>query len=111
MAKHGRIADDGRLQLVPAVVSHTNQIHDKRLTREQIRQRLICFEGQAKRSNIRSIMKWWSKRLCISMVIAKTASRSVTFKAAKVSDTVLSGQFAVILMSEVEGGGAYCYHC
>ena len=49
-------------------------------------------------------MKWWSKRL--SMVIAKTASKSVAFEAAKIGDSVLAGQCAV-LTREVEGVGAY----
>ncbi len=31
-------------------------------------------------------MKWWSKR--ISMVIAKTASRNVAFKAARLGDSI-----------------------
>ena len=41
-----------RFQFVPAVFSHTGQIHDifKKLIREQIRQKLICFEGQAEQS-------------------------------------------------------------
>ena len=38
---------------------------------------LIAFEGEAKSSNVRSVMKWWSK--CISMAISKTASKNVTF--------------------------------
>ena len=41
----------------------------------------MAFEGQAKPSKIKSVMKWWSKRIC--MVIAKTASRSVAFKISK----------------------------
>ena len=54
---------------------------------EQIRQKLVAFEGQTKSSKIKSVMKWWSK--CISMVIAKTASRSVAFKVAKFKEFVL----------------------
>ena len=42
---------------------------------EQIRQKLITFEGQAKPSRVKSVMKCRSK--CISMVIAKTASSVV----------------------------------
>ena len=53
-----------RLLFAPAVFSHAGQIYGvfKRLVKEQIRQKLICFEGQAKRSEIRSAMKWRSKR-------------------------------------------------
>ena len=49
----------------------------KSFVMEQIRQnqKLITFEGKAKSSRVKSVMKWWSK--CISMVIAKTASRNV----------------------------------
>lgn len=45
--------------------------------REEIRQKIITIilEGQTKPSKIKSVMKWWSK--CISMIIAKTASRNV----------------------------------
>ena len=69
MAKYAQIADQNRLQFVPAIFSHTGQIHGafKSLLREQIRQKLIAFEGQVKPSKIESVMKWWSK--CISMVI------------------------------------------
>ena len=56
--------------------SHTGQIHTafKDFIREQIRQKIVAFESQAKSSKIKSVLKWWSK--CISMVIAKTASRN-----------------------------------
>ena len=66
-------------QLIPAVFSHTGQIHTafKDLIREQIRQKIVAFENQAKASKINSVFKWWSKSKCISMVIAKTASRNV----------------------------------
>ena len=53
---------------------------------EQIRQKLITFEGRAKPSRVKSVMKWWSK--CISMVIAKTASRNVVFKSDKIMDAL-----------------------
>ena len=92
MAKYGQIADQNRLQLVPAVFSHTGQIHGafKSLIREQTRQKLVAFEGQTKPSKIKSVMKWWSK--CISTIIAKTASRSVVFKAAKIAESAFAGQ-------------------
>ena len=48
-------------------------------------------------------MTCWSK--CLSMIIAKTASRKVTFKVAKISYSVLEGQSA-ILTREVKGVGA-----
>ena len=36
------------------------------------------------------MMKWWSK--CISMVIAKTASRNVAFKSDKIIDALFQDQ-------------------
>ena len=57
---------------------------------EQIRQKLITFEGKAKSSRVKAVMKWWSK--CISMVIAKTASRNVAFKSGKMMDALFQGQ-------------------
>ena len=53
-AKYGHIADQSRFQFVPAVFSHTGQIHGafKSLLGEQIRQNLVAFEGQTKPSNI-----------------------------------------------------------
>ena len=67
MAKYGRIAEQNRLQFIPAIFSHTGQIHAvfKGMLGKQIRHKLIAFEGQAKPSKINSVMKWWSK--CISM--------------------------------------------
>ena len=35
-------------------------------------------------------MKWWTK--CISMAIAKTASRSVAFKVARMRDDIMQDQ-------------------
>lgn len=65
MAKYGQIAGQNRLQFVPAVFSHAGQIHGafKSLLGEQIRQKCAAFEGQAKPSKIKSVMKMkrWSK--------------------------------------------------
>ena len=52
-------------------------------------------------SEVRStstVMKWWSK--CVSMVIAKTASRNVAFKAARLGDSIFDRQ------SEIRRTGA-----
>ena len=92
MAKYGRIAEQSNLLFVPAVFSHTGQIHGdfKAFVREQIKQKLVAFEGDAKPSKTRSAMKWWSK--CISMAIAKTASRNVAFKVAKMREAIMEDQ-------------------
>ena len=57
---------------------------------EQIRQKLITFEGHAKPSGVKSVMIWRSK--CISMVIAKTASRNVAFKSDQLIDALFQDQ-------------------
>ena len=72
--------------------SPRGQIHGefKALVNEQIKQKLVAFEGDAKASKTRSVMKWWSK--CISMAIAKTASRNVAFKVAKMREAIMEDQ-------------------
>ena len=66
--------------------------HDfKALVREQIRHKLIDVEGEPKRSKIRGVMKWWTR--CISMAIAKTASRNVAFKVARMRDAIREVNF------------------
>ena len=92
MAKYGHIAEQNNLRFIPAVFSHTGQIHDdfKALVREQIRYKIIDVEGEPKSSKIRAVMKWWTK--CISMAIAKTASRNVAFKVARMRDTIMQDQ-------------------
>ena len=71
------------------------------MIREQIRQKIIVFEGQAKPSKIDSVFKWWS--MCISMVIAKTASRNVAYKANKLGELMFARQ-SEMLMPEEELG-------
>merc|ERR1711916_387280 len=89
MAKYGRVAEQSNLRFVPAVFSHKGQIHGefKAFVKEQIKQKLVAFEGDAKASKIRSVMNWWSR--CISMAIAKTASRNVAFKVAKMREAIM----------------------
>ena len=71
------------------------------MIREQIRQKIVAFENQAKPSKIKSVLKWWSK--CISMVIAKTASRNVAYKANKLGELMFARQ-SEMLMPEEELG-------
>ena len=80
------------MRFVPAAFSHTGQIHGefRAFVKEQIKQKLVAFEGDAKASKTRSVMKWWSK--CISMAIAKTASRNVAFKVAKMREAIMEDQ-------------------
>ena len=60
----------------------------------------ILLEGETKQFQVNSTMKWWSK--CISMVIAKTVSRSVAFKAGKTSEIVFDTR-ANFVTPEVRG--------
>ncbi len=64
----------------------------------------VAFEGDAKPSKTRSTMKWWSK--CISMAIAKTASRNVAFKVAKMREAIMEGQDELLMRNsgQTEGG-------
>jgi len=75
-----------------------DNIHLKRLIEEQICHNLIFFEGEAKQSKIKS--QRWSK--CISMLITKTASRNIAFKAAKMTEAVFETQ-ADFVTTEVGG--------
>ena len=92
MAKYGRVAEQCNLRFIPAVFSHAGQIHGvfKAFVKEQITQKLVTFEGEPKPSKINSIMKWWSR--CISVAIAKTASRNVAFKVAKMREAIMEDQ-------------------
>ena len=59
MAKYGRIAEQSNLRFVPAAFSHAGQIHGefKFFVKEQTKQKLVAFEGDAKASKTRSVMK------------------------------------------------------
>ena len=43
--------------------------------------------AEAKRSRVKLAMRWWTK--CVSMMIAKTASRNVAAKVGKMSVAIL----------------------
>ncbi len=59
-------------------------------SKSHITQKLVAFEGEPKPSKINSMMKWWSR--CISVAIAKTASRNVAFKVAKMREAIMEDQ-------------------
>ena len=65
-AKYGHIAEQNRFQFIPAF---------KGLLGEQMRHKLIVFEGKAKPSKINSAMKWWSK--CIFVKAAKLGDSKI----------------------------------
>ena len=68
--KYLRVANQNGLQLIPAVFSHTGQMHGevKRFIKDQIRLQLTYTEGEAKSSKVELAFRWWSK--CISSVIS-----------------------------------------
>ena len=74
VAKYGHIAEQNRFQFIPAIFSHTGLK--------------------------RFVMMWWSK--CISMVIAKTASRNVAFKAVRLSDSIFDRQSEILMTEAVQ---------
>ena len=59
MSKYSRVAEQHRLRFIPAVFSHTGQIHGefKLFVKDQIKQKMIFFEGEAKESKVRSEVK------------------------------------------------------
>ena len=82
----------------------TGQIHGefKAFVKEQITQKLVAFEGEPRPSKISSMMKWWSK--CISVVIAKTASRNVAFKVAKMREAIMEDQDEFLMRNSEHAG-------
>jgi len=96
ITEYHRVVDENGFQFVPTLFFHTGQLLEsiKQLIKEQIRHELIFFEGEAKQSEVKSIMNWWLR--CISMVITETASKNIAFKAAKMSETAFETQAAFV---------------
>ena len=86
--KYLRVANQNGLQFIPAVFSHTGQMHGevKRFIKDQIRLQLTYTEGEAKSSKVQLAFRWWSK--CISSVMSRTASRNIFFSSAIISRTL-----------------------
>ena len=72
-----------------------------RLSVSEVVGKFVDFESQAKPSKINSVFKWWSKR--ISMVIAKTASRNVIYKANKLGESMFVRQSEMLIPEEELG--------
>ena len=62
---------------------------------EQTRHKLTLFDGEAKRSKIKSTIKRRSKR--VSIAIAKATNRDVAFKGGKMSEAAFETQAAFVL--------------
>ena len=104
MSKYSRVAEQNSLRLIPVVFSHIGLIHGefKRLVKEQIKQKMIFFEGEVKESKVRSTLKWWINS--ISIAISRTASRNVAFLVAMMRDFIMEGQHKFI-MRRTESNG------
>ena len=50
IARYGQVTERNNLRFIPVIFSHTGQIHEvfKVFVKEQIRHKLIAFEGEAK---------------------------------------------------------------
>ena len=57
-----------------------------------------CTCSQECKSCINTTNKWWPK--CISMVIAKTASRNVVYKAIKLGESIFERQSEMLIPEE-----------
>ena len=80
MAKYHRLADqNGLFHFVPAVFSHTGQIHEsiKRLITEQICHKLMFSEGEVTQSRLKSTMRWWTKCVSVSYNTINTCTEAV----------------------------------
>ena len=97
---------ENRLQFLPAVFSHDGQIDAvyKRLVQEQIL-KLICFEGQAKQSKVRSVMKWWYLAFLSLVSITTTAIKNVAIEAFGMSDLPILTTLGRVINERVEGRG------
>jgi len=74
-AKYDHIARTNGLTFIPAIFSHTGQIHDtiKGWMFNQIKLKMELDDPQVQSGKIKSIMRYWTRQL--SAVINKTASR------------------------------------
>ena len=58
----------------------------------------ILLQGEAKSSKVRSVMKWWSKCISMAIAIAKTTSRNMAFKVARLRESIMEGQNELIIL-------------
>ena len=89
-AKYDHIARTNGLTFIPAIFSHTGQIHDtiKGWMFNQIKLKMELDDPQVQSGKIKSIMRYWTRQL--SAVINKTASRAILAVATKLVDKVNS---------------------
>ena len=78
------------MTFIPAIFSHTGQIHDtiKGWMFNQIKMKMELYDPQVQSDKIQSVMRYWTGQL--SAVINKTASRAILAVAANLVDKVNS---------------------
>ena len=90
-AKYGHIARANGLTFIPAIFSHTGQIHDTIkgwMFNQIIKMKMELDDPQVQSGKIQSVMRYWTRQL--SAVINKTASRAILAVAANLVDKVNS---------------------
>ena len=89
-AKYDHIARTNGLTFIPAIFSHTGQIHDTIMgwMFNQIKMKMELEDPQVQSGKIQSVMRYWTKQL--SAVINRTASRSILAAATNLVDRVNS---------------------
>ena len=88
MAKYAQVAQDNGFTFIPAIFSHTGQIHESimDLMFNQIKLKMELIDPQVQNSKIQDMLRFWVKQLTV--VINRTASRSILAGAANLVDLV-----------------------
>ena len=76
------------MSFIPAIFSHTGQIHESimDLMFNQIKLKMELIDPQVQNSKIQGMLRFWVKQLTV--VINRTASRSILADAANLVDLV-----------------------
>ena len=77
MAKYAQVAQDNGFVFIPAIFSHTGQIHKSvmELMFSQIKHKLELDDPEVQSSKIKGVLNLWVKQL--SCVINRTACRTI----------------------------------
>ena len=88
MAKYAQVAQDNGYIFIPAIFSHTGQIHKDvmDLMSDQIKHKLQLDDPQVQSSKIKGMLNLWVKQL--SCVINRTAARNIIAGKAALVDAV-----------------------
>ena len=91
-AKYGHIARANGLSFIPAIFSHTGQIHEAimGLMLNQIKMKMELIDPQVQNGKNQSVMRYWVRQL--SAVINRTASRSIIERVNSAPPVTLSSE-------------------